>query len=46
MAIDMAEAIKDLPKTNPMYDVIIQRLDAIDFAKSIVQEQSMAHQEE
>lgn len=38
MAADMFLAIEDMPKYSPMYDVIRQRLDAIDLAQSVLLE--------
>ena len=38
MAIDMTGGIADMSKRSPMYDVIKQRLDAIDVAQTALRE--------
>ncbi len=38
MAINMTGAIADMSQANPMYDVICQRLDAIDLAQEALRE--------
>ena len=40
MAIDMTGAIADMPPINPMYDVISQRLDAINLAQKTMREKA------
>ena len=38
MAIDMINTITDLPPINPMYDVLAQRIDAINLAQKTMRE--------
>lgn len=39
LAIDMSDAMKDLSKMNPMYDVLAQRIEAIKLAQQALRNQ-------
>lgn len=39
MAIDMTDALQDLPESNPMYDVLVQRIEAINYAQKVLRNQ-------
>lgn len=40
MAVDMTAAIADMAKRSPMYDVIVQRIDAINLAQKVLREKT------